>query len=270
MLSKNTIRLIFSLILLLCASCTTGTNGSQYAFLDSNQDIVDSQQSTAATLKVIDRFSDRCQSREKKAEILRLSYHLYSTGQGGEMSAMALAKSAFLAADIESSQEKRLAMATIGSEAAISAGALEDSPEASYYYALNLGLILQIKGLAALSKLDDLKRALEHCQKDTTLDFGGPQRVLGMLYLKAPAWPRGFGDLDYALELLGEAVRSHPDFPQNHLFFAEALLSEGLLTDAKSQLMLASHDLNSQKWGVDYTVLWDKEINSLLKKINGS
>ena len=51
----------------------------------------------------------------------------------------------------------------------------------------------------------------------------GPYRVLGMVYLKAPPWPRGIGDGDKALELLQEAVRRSPEYPLNRIFYARAL-----------------------------------------------
>jgi len=57
------------------------------------------------------------------------------------------------------------------------------------------------------------------------LECGGPQRVLGMLYLRAPAWPQGIGDPETALELLAEAARKYPQHPLNRQFYAEALLT---------------------------------------------
>ena len=49
----------------------------------------------------------------------------------------------------------------------------------------------------------------------------GPLRIL-TLYLKAPAWPKGVGDHDKALELLEKAAKTHSGHPLNHLFYARS------------------------------------------------
>ena len=235
---------------------------------DQDRALIAGQEDITDLLAYIEKFSTRRQTRERKNQLLRLSHYAYSSAEGGRRAALAMAHSAFLVADVEADAQKQTETAEVGAQAALHAGAMAQSPEASYYYALNLGLVMRHKGLAALAKLDDLKKALDHCQDQTALDYGGPQRVLGMLYLKAPAWPQGIGDIDAALELLQFVAQEYPDFPQNRMFYAEALYGEGLLDEAKDQLSKASNDVTLDKWGPDYFLIWKKEINALLSKIS--
>ena len=253
-------------------ACAGGVKNTPFSITgpitDQDRALIAVQEDTAGFLAYIEEYSNRTQTREKKNQLLRLSHYAYTSAEGGRRAALALAHSAFLVADVEADAQKQTEIAEVGAQAALDAGASALSPEASYYYALNLGLVMRHKGLAALAKLDDLKRALDHCQDQTSLDYGGPGRVLGMLYLKAPAWPQGIGDIDAALELLQAVAQEYPDFPQNRMFYAEALYGEGLLDKARDQLTKASNDVTPEKWGPDYFLIWKKEIDTLLTKIN--
>ena len=249
-------------------ACAGGVKNTPVPITDQDRTLIAGQEDITDLLAYIEKFSTRPQTREKKNQLLRLSHYAYSSAEGGRRAALALAHSAFLVADVEAAAQSQTETAEVGAQAALDAGALAQSPEASYYYALNLGLVMRRKGLAALAKLDDLKKALDHCQDLTALDYGGPQRVLGMLYLKAPAWPQGIGDIDAALELLQFVAQEYPDFPQNRMFYAEALYGEGLLDEAKDQLVKASNDVTLDNWGPDYFLIWKHEINALLTKIS--
>lgn len=93
-----------------------------------------------------------------------------------------------------------------------------------YFLGVNLGIAvhdhtaLAIKHLERLA--DTFQRAVKLCPGE---DDGGPLRVLGLLYLMAPPWPKGIGDGDRALEMLSEAVQKYPDHPLNQVFYAQAL-----------------------------------------------
>ena len=93
-----------------------------------------------------------------------------------------------------------------------------------YFIAMNMGIAVRHEVVLAIRNLgrieDELKRATE---LDPETDDGGPPRVLGMLYFKAPSWPQGIGDPDKALELLAEVSREHPEHPLNALFYAQVL-----------------------------------------------
>lgn len=120
--------------------------------------------------------------------------------------------------------KKRLAAEGVRyAEAALQAGARGEG-EAHYYLAVNLGLAVRDDVTAALGSL---KRIVEHLEQAVALspgiDDGGPYRVLGMVYLMAPAWPQGIGDGDRAVELLERAVAAFPKHPLNQAFLAQSL-----------------------------------------------
>jgi tetratricopeptide (TPR) repeat protein len=102
--------------------------------------------------------------------------------------------------------------------------------EARYHYSLAIAMGLSIQRASVVGIPFKLAPFLEVLRAvvdlDETLEEGGPLRMLGTVYLKAPAWPAGPGDLDAALELLERAVTRFPDHPLNHMFYAEALLQD--------------------------------------------
>ena len=148
-------------------------------------------------------------------------------------------------------------------EIALSRGG-DDDGAVHYYLAANLGLAVRDNitlAFANLGRLEtEMKRALE---LSPNLDDGGPMRLLGALYLKAPAWPNGIGDIDKALELLEQAVREHPEHPLNHLFLAQALWAQGDDVDLgriKTEFSLGENYLNDGLWGYRKEP-WKKEFD---------
>jgi tetratricopeptide (TPR) repeat protein len=79
---------------------------------------------------------------------------------------------------------------------------------------------------------DAWKRAM---QLDATFDHGGPPRALGALYARAPPWPASIGDPEKAVELLTQAVKIAPDYPQNALLFGDALVADEKYEEARQQ-----------------------------------
>jgi hypothetical protein len=93
-----------------------------------------------------------------------------------------------------------------------------------YYLAVNLGMAVRQHATLAVKNLKRLEEELSRARDlDPQEEQGGPLRVLGMLYLMAPPWPKGIGDGDKALELLKDAVQRFPQYPLNHIFYAQAL-----------------------------------------------
>ena len=181
--------------------------------------------------------------------------------------ALSLSHTAYLLADIEQDEDRMVEFAEIGLNAAEKAGKGKNDPEANYYYALHLGLILQTKGLFALGKLPRLQEALKISMEKPGQDSGGPLRVLGMLYLSAPAWPQGIGDIEKALELLSEASTRYPAHPQNHIFYAKALIEDDDYENAAAALQKAEKMAIEEIWGSYYMKKWADEIKQLQKKI---
>lgn len=99
----------------------------------------------------------------------------------------------------------------------------EPTPAARYWTAVNLGVAIQAQPTLALKQLAPLEAHLKAAVEGApATHLGGPLRVLGMLYLRAPAWPDGIGDGDKALKLLRRAAAEHPAHPLNPLFLATA------------------------------------------------
>lgn len=203
----------------------------------------------------------------QKVYALRLAVQANVLGKKSKTTALVLSRIAFLVADsIDGDDDKIKKSAEIGVKAARSVGIDKSNPEACYYFALNQGLIVQMKGLFALNKLPEIHEALKVAQKVEQLDAGGPLRVLGMMYLKAPAWPSGIGDLDKSLELLDQATKKYPENPQNFMFYAEALLQDDNKEKALQVLDIAERLSVPEIWGLYYSKKWLTEIDALKKK----
>ena len=178
----------------------------------------------------------------------------------------------FQLAERETNQEKREKLATEGvsfAETALAQGGGDDGA-VHYYLATNLGLAVRehiVLAMENLGRLEtEMKRALA---LSPDIDDGGPLRILGMLYLKAPAWPNGIGDPDKALELLEKAVKEYPGHPLNHLFYAQALMNEdnkASLTQVKSEFALGEQLLTEGNWGYSKEP-WKKEFDDFQQEL---
>jgi len=100
-----------------------------------------------------------------------------------------------------------------------------EGPEAPYWAAACYGLLGKAKGLGGKKTLDPI---LENCRKvvalDPRYDGAGAHRILGAVYLKAPAWPASIGHLDRSREELERACALAPERPENHLLLARVLV----------------------------------------------
>ena len=139
-----------------------------------------------------------------------------------------------------------------------------------YYLAANLGLAVHDHPVEAASNLQRLEREMQQAVKlNRDIDEGGPLRLLGMLYLKAPPWPTGIGDGDKALDLLKQAVDKHPAHPLNHLFHAQALWEvegQDAASQAKAEFATGLDKLSSGNWGYNKQP-WTKEFDKLAREI---
>ena len=169
-------------------------------------------------------------------------------------------------AEREVNQEKREKLAAEGvdfAQTALAQGGGEDGA-VHYYLAANLGLAVREHVTMAMENLGWLESEMKQALAlSPDIDDGGPMRLLGALYLKAPAWPNGIGDLDKALELLEKAVKEHPGHPLNHLFYAQALWEEGdeaSLSQSKAEFALGQKLLSEGNWGYNKEP-WKKEFD---------
>lgn len=129
-------------------------------------------------------------------------------------------------ASIQPDHEARARITQVGIAAAESSLARHpDSAPTHYYLALNLGELARTKHVGALRLLPRLRDSLEAARRlDESLDHGGPDRTLGLLYLEAPGWPASIGSKSKARAHFLRALALAPEHPANHLCLAEALL----------------------------------------------
>ena len=138
-----------------------------------------------------------------------------------------------------------------------------------YYLAINLGIVVHEHTAMAVKNLnrlvEHLKTAVQWCPDE---EQGGALRVLGLLYLMAPPWPKGIGDGDLALEMLGRAAKEYPQHPLNHIFYAQVLWE---LEEAESEqqirdlLQLGRDLLEKGNWGTARK-RWQNLAQDLAKK----
>jgi tetratricopeptide (TPR) repeat protein len=114
----------------------------------------------------------------------------------------------------------------------------QESLESNFWLAVNYGSFGQEKGIMkSLSLITPIKIAAERViEIDESYFYGGPWRVLGRLYNKAPGFPFSIGDNKKAKECLEKAVELGPNFYLNHLFLAELYLSESHASKAREHL----------------------------------
>lgn len=114
----------------------------------------------------------------------------------------------------------------------------EDSLEANFWLAVNYGSFGVEKGIMkSLELISPIKTCVERSMEiDEGYFFGGPWRVLGRLYHKAPGWPFSIGNNKKAIECLETALEFGPKFYLNHLFLAEVYISAWEKEKAKEHL----------------------------------
>jgi len=179
---------------------------------------------------------------------------------------LALARCAHLRADPETDAARVVAVTEKGAEAARLVSSGPDDAEAAYLQAINLGLYLRAKGLVAIGRLSEMMALLKTAGAKPDIDQGGPLRALGLLYIKAPAWPVGPGDLDAGLDLLKQAASKYPEHPLNHLFYAEALIEAGDHANARIELDQTRALSAADRYG-DWAARWKKEADQLAARL---
>jgi tetratricopeptide (TPR) repeat protein len=104
-------------------------------------------------------------------------------------------------------------------------------------YALALALGQQARERPSTSHdgLDRMVKALQAVAAvEPGLDDGGPERVLALVYLRAPGWPLGPGDPEAGFVAAQKAVALAPDHPPNTLALAEALARNGRRDESRA------------------------------------
>ncbi|NNE99421.1 MAG: hypothetical protein HKN25_10420 [Pyrinomonadaceae bacterium] len=114
----------------------------------------------------------------------------------------------------------------------------DDSLEACFWLAVNWGSYGHEKGIMkSLSLISPIKEMAEKCiELDESYFYGGPWRVLGRLFNKAPGFPISIGDNKKSHECFEKALEFGPTFYLNHLFIAELYVSDRKKDKAREHL----------------------------------
>jgi hypothetical protein len=108
----------------------------------------------------------------------------------------------------------------------------DDRVQGHYYRAVAIGHILARSTLPDLDLIDELDAAGQRARElDPGFDGAGPLRLLAILYWRAPQWPAGPANArDHELieELFAEAIERAPTCAENHIAYAEYLLTRDL------------------------------------------
>jgi len=143
------------------------------------------------------------------------------------------------------------------------------SGAAHYYLALNLGQLARTKKLGALKLVGEMETEFKTAiGLDPKVDYAGPDRSLGLLYLDAPGWPTSIGSRAKARLHLRTAAELCPDHPENLLCLLEAYLQwsdksavQSQLASTEDTLQRARKALNGEKWESswqDWDRRWEK------------
>jgi hypothetical protein len=118
-----------------------------------------------------------------------------------------------------------------------------ESGLAHYLLAWLVGLeadAVPLKGLELVRVLE--REAQTAAGLEPAVDHGGPHRMLGEVYLRAPGFPVSIGDSELAVEHFRKAVAQAPLYAENRLGLAEALLAEEETAAACKQLSEFFHN----------------------------
>ncbi|MHC1741396.1 MAG: tetratricopeptide repeat protein [Syntrophobacteraceae bacterium] len=140
---------------------------------------------------------------------------------------------------------------------------------AHYLLAYLTGLVAENNSAQGLRLVGIIEReALEAANLDPKVDQGGPDRLLGELYLRAPSFPMSVGDFSKAIFHFRRAVTLAPGHVENRLGLVETLLAEdekqeacGELREALSTLVVPDGPKSSREKAL-------KLMESLCAKLN--
>ena len=135
-----------------------------------------------------------------------------------------LSHAAFDAAEFTRSDDEREKFATRGIEAARKAIEREPTNAAAHYWlGMDLGQLARTRTLGALKLVREMESEFQRARDlDAHFDYAGADRSLGYLYRDAPGWPTSVGNKKKAREHFEQAVKLHPEFPDNQLGLVES------------------------------------------------
>jgi tetratricopeptide (TPR) repeat protein len=163
-------------------------------------------------------------SKESAQSIYEAARSCFESARTNVTAAWEAGRAAFDLGELTHDNHERSAVAQAGIDLCRRAVALDPKSAGGHYYlALNLGELASAKRFGAIKLLHEMERELQTAATlDPKLDYAGPDRSLGLLYLEAPLFPIGIGSRDKARTHLERAVSLNPDYPENLLSLAEA------------------------------------------------
>jgi tetratricopeptide (TPR) repeat protein len=165
---------------------------------------------------------------------------------------------------------KKAQMSERGAQAGRKATELEpDKVEGHYFLAQNLGWQAQAganKGENKALVAEVVQHAERALQIDEKYDHGGPARLLGALYAKAPAPPLSIGDPEKAVKLLQQAVSLDAAYPANTIYLADALVADERFAEAETAVKSARALLEDKRWAREQAP-WRAELGRVERKL---
>jgi tetratricopeptide (TPR) repeat protein len=139
-----------------------------------------------------------------------------------------------------------------------------------FYQALNTGLFYEAKIFGYPKAMVRIAKAAHKVNElEPSYEHGGGYRILGKLYLEAPSFNIGSDevtrDLDKSQLYLEEAVKTDPNYPENHLFLAETLIEQEDWTRAHQHLEKAEVLIRETDYPASDMKYW-KELTRKMKK----
>lgn len=137
-----------------------------------------------------------------------------------------------------------------------------DTAPATFARAAVTGRLVQQRGLLGADLVDDVERsAMRSRELDLGFRDGAATRLLGTLYVIAPATFLEHGDSERGLELLEGLVEARPDIPENQLRLAEAYIALRDPMPAQPHLCRALEARDALRW--DDQALLDRLVESV-------
>ena len=218
-------------------------------------------------IEIAARYSTYSTPLPRQLAAFQLAQRAYRIDPSNREAALTLARSALLLSGLIKDNERKYEVIRKGYEAAGQAGGGGNDPQAAYFFGAHLGLLIEEKGLTAAGEVARFEKAMRIASEKPDTDLGGPLRALGMLYLRAPAWPAGVGDLELSLEMLERSAREYPGHPENHLFLAYALEEDDQTNEARKELRRAEESISNGQWG-DFEDRWRQEIKQFREELD--
>ena len=186
-------------------------------------------------------------------------------------------RAAYDAAEFTRSDDEREEFATRGIAAMRSLIDREPTNAAAHYWlGMDLGQLARTKTLGALKIVREMENEFHRARGlDPHYDYAGPDRSLGYLYRDAPGWPASIGNKDKARVHLEQAVKLHPEFPDNQLGLVESFEKWSETSNLEKQLKVAERIMAEAEkkftgpaWEASWAD-WKKRLAELKRKRGG-